>query len=254
MPERSDRSDRLALVALVVLLCAWCGWASGVRQSTASAFVVWAVSAVTVVALGVLLDRGRRGRRFALHPGRPADPWPRPVGGADGVLLGLSPWLAIALVVAAWEALGIDTGPHEPHLTVSALALSFRPFDAALFLVWILVGTGYGAARARAPLGRAAARALRSPRSPAGAFPGGLALGRHPALVPALLLPRSRAVGVAFWIVVVAACVVAELVARRSDGRLATAGELVRLVSGPPLVNVGLVVVWAYVGWHLFAH
>jgi len=251
MPERRDG---LALVALVALLCAWCGWASGVGQSTASAFVVWGVSTVAVVALGVLLARGRRGRRFALPPGSPADPWPRPLGGAGRILLGLSPWLAIALVVAAWEALGIDTGPHEPHLTVSALALSSRLFDAALLLAWILVGAGYTVARARAPLGRAAVRESRSPRSPAGAFPGCLALGRHPMLVPALLLPRSRSVGVAFWIAVVAACLVVELVARRSEGRLARAGELVRLVSGPPLVNALLVVAWTYAGWHLFAH
>ena len=56
------------------------------------------------------------------------------------------------MVALAWDVLGIDTGPHEYHLTISALAQAYRPLNAALLLVWMLAGVGYGAARARAPV------------------------------------------------------------------------------------------------------
>ncbi len=153
-------------------------------------------------------------------------------------------------------------GPRDRHRPPRAapdrqraLALAFRPFDAALFFTWILLGVGYGVARARTPRPAPVdAEAAPAPRPSVGAIPVGSALGRHPDLVPALLLPGSRAVGVAFWLAVVVACSVIELVARRSDGRVASAGELAWLISAPPFVNVVLVVAWAYAGWHLFAH
>ena len=62
-------------------------------------------------------------------------------------------------VALAWDVLGIDTGPHQYHLTISALAQAYRPLNAALLLVWMLVGVGYEAARVRAPIdGAGAAR------------------------------------------------------------------------------------------------
>ena len=71
--------------------------------------------------------------------------------------------------------------------------------------------------------------------------------------MPALLLPKSRAVGVAFWVGPIVACGLVELAARRSRGRLADAEEFVRLISGPPVDNVLLIFAWTYAGWHLFA-
>lgn len=47
--------------------------------------------------------------------------------------------------------------------------------------------------------------------------------------------------------------VVIDLVARRSDGRVATAEELVRFVSTSRVVNIILIVAWAFAGYHLFA-
>jgi hypothetical protein len=61
-------------------------------------------------------------------------------------------------------------------------------------------------------------------------------------------------VGVAFWVGLIVACVLVEIAARRSRGRLADAEEFVRLISGPLVANALFVVAWTYAGWHLFAH
>jgi hypothetical protein len=235
-----------------VALCGWCGWASGFHRDTVAAVATWCASLVSVVVIDVLLWRGRQGGRPALHLVPAVRPWPRPGRGGSGrVLLGVSPWLALAAVVVAWEVLGIDTGAHQPHLTISALSQAFRPLDAALLVVWMLVGVGYGCARARAPV-----------EGPMGEAAPGVSQGvlstalveRHQALAPALLLPPSRAAGVAFWVGVVVVCGLVDLAARRSGGRLANAEEFVRLLSGPRPAKALLIVAWVYAGWHLFAH
>ncbi len=243
------------------ILCAWCGWASGFHHSTAPAFVTWGVSLASVVVIDVLWWQGRHRRRPGWHLAPADTPWPRPGrGGGRRIVLGAWPWLTIIVVVVVFEVLGIDTGTHEPHLTISALAQAFRPLDAALLLVWVLVGIGYGAARARAPVtepGGSEERGAVGHLAGAGGMGGvkGAAAAGHCApLVPGLLLPQTRAAGVAFWIAVIVAAAVVDLVARRSGGRLATAEEFVRLVSGPRLANVALVVAWTFAGWHLFAH
>ena len=169
---------------------------------------------------------------------------------------GLEPWI-LSAVVLAWDVLGLDTGPHEYHLTISALAQAYRPLNAALLLVWMLVGIGYAAARARAPTapeGIPAGPVEADPETPApgtalGA--GVVTLGRHP-IVPGLLLPSNPGAGVAFWIAVPIAALLVDLVARRSHGRLANAEELVRFISTPVAANVALVAAWVFAGYHLF--
>lgn len=242
----------VAATVLVLALCAWSAWASGFHHSTAAAFATWAASLAGVVVVDALFWQGRQGRRPAvtLAPAVSRWPWPDRRGGSR-VLVGLSPWFALALVVLAWEVLGIDTGTDTPHLTISALAQAYRPLDAALLVVWILVGVGFGAARARAPYDQATEGTERA--ASAGALPV-MAASPHRAVVPALLLPHSRAIGVAFWIAVVVAGLAADLVARRSAGRLATAEEFVRFVSRPPPARVLLIAAWTFAGWHLFAH
>jgi hypothetical protein len=243
------RALRVAGVAAV--LGAWCGWASGFHRSTVAAVVTWGISLAAVVLVDVLLWRGRRGLRPGLRVEARGRPWPRPgrSGGAD-VLQGLWPWLGLIIVVVAWEALGIDTGSHQAHLTISALAQAFRALQAALLAVWILVGWGYGWAKARTP-------AL--PPTPGRMGSGG---GRHraavavvhaPASLPALLLPSNRAVGVGFWVGLAVAGVFVDLEARHSGGRRPTGEELVRFVTAPAVANVVVVAAWAFAGYHLFA-
>jgi hypothetical protein len=156
-------------------------------------------------------------------------------------------------VVLAWEILGIDTGKHEAHLTISALTEAFRPLNAAMLLVWVLVGLGYGASRARAPEVDQSSSFNR--RGAVGSPPlASVMSALLPATMPALLLPSSRPAGVAFWLGLVVAIVLVDLAARRSGGRLANSEEFLRFITAPMAANVLLVVAWTYAGYHLFAH
>jgi hypothetical protein len=241
------------LVLAGVLLCAWCGWVSGFHTDTWAALVTWLVAFGAVVGIDLSFRRGRRGGSMGWQLAPAHDPWPRPGrGGGRLALEGVWPWLALIVVAVAWDGLGIDTGTHEAHLTLSALAQTYRPMTAALLLAWILVGAGYGAARARAPVGPP------DPTEMEGH--GGAALlgaGMVPATVhaagPALLLPSSRPVGVVFWVAVPVVAVLIDLVARRTDGRMARADEFVRFISTAPAANVALMLAWAFAGYHLFA-
>ncbi len=253
------RGHRLLLGIPAVALCAWCGWVSAFHRSTAPAEITWVVSLGAVVAVDLALCRGRRRRRFGWHLEPVGDPWPRPGhGGGDLALRGVALWLVIFLVALAWDVLGIDTGPHQHHLTISALSQAYRPLSAALLLVWMLAGIGYEAARVRAPLA-----AARSGAAPVGTDPappaagsavsaGMVTLGGHP-MAPGLLLPSDPSVGVAFWIAVPVAGLLVDLAARRSDGRLANAEEFVRFISTSRAANIALIAAWAFAGYHLFA-
>ncbi len=251
----------LVAVPAAVALCAWCGWVSGFHRTSHAAEVSWVVSLVAVVVSDAALWRGSHGKRFGWHLPRAEDPWPR--GGRGGsrlALQGVAPWLVLFLVALAWDVLGIDTGPHQYHLTISALAQAYRPLNAALLLIWILVGVGYEAARVRAPVRARAAPAGPAPEpdrdDPQGAQ-GVLAMcvlgpGTHSSM-PALLLPSSPPVGVAFWIAVPVAAIVIDLLARRTNGAVATAEEFVRFISTSKVAHVLLITAWVFAGYHLFA-
>lgn len=247
-----ERGFVVALSGLV--LCAWCGWVSGFHRSTTAAVVTWAFSLAAVVVVDLLLWQGQHGRKPGLRLQPVREPWPRlGRGGGRRALVGVSLWLGMSLVVLAWEILGIDTSKHEAHLTISALTQAFRPLNAAMMLVWMLVGLGYGAARARTPVVDQSTSFYRNgaERSP----PLASVMSTHlPATMPALLLPSSRPAGVAFWLGLVVATVLVDLAARRSGGRLANTEEFVRFITTPTAANVLLVVAWTYAGYHIFAH
>ena len=120
-----------------------------------------------------------------------------------------------------------------------------------------MVGIGYGAARVRAPALTMGARVEGGdPHAPETTRERTLAaamgsLGHHGA--PALLLPSSPPVGVAFWVAVPLVAVLIDMAARRSDGRRANAEEFVRFISTSRLAHVALVVAWGFAGYHLFA-
>lgn len=93
----------------------------------------------------------------------------------------------------------------------------------------------------------------RGPEQPGGRLGVTGVAGAGHGFAPGLLLPEHPAVGVVFWVAVPVAAIVVDQLARRSDGRLATAEELVRFVSTSPVVNVVCVAAWVLAGYHLFA-
>ena len=112
----------------MALLAAWCGLLSGYHRTTFAAELTWILTLAVVLLIDVALWRGRSGRRPGWHLEPVGDPWPRPGNGGGGpALRGVAPWLTLIVVVVAWEILGIDSGPHQYHLTVSALAQAYRP-------------------------------------------------------------------------------------------------------------------------------
>jgi hypothetical protein len=248
------RGRRILLVVAALILCAWCGWVSGFHRSTTASEVTWVVSLAAVVAVAVALRRGRTGARLGWHLDPATEPWPRPGRGGSGrALRGVAPWVVLIVVALAWDVLGIDTGLHAAHLTISALAQAYRPLNAGLLLIWMLLGVGYEAARVRAPLGVTAARDADEPREGVAWCAAGVApVAGHP-FAPALLLPSNRPAGLAFWVAVLVAAFVVDAVARRSAGRLASAEEFVRFISTATLANFALVIGWAFAGYHLFA-
>jgi hypothetical protein len=253
---------RTPYVVGFVALGAWCGWVSGFHRSSTPAEITWVVSLAIVLVLASLFRLARRGATFGWDVGTATEPWPRAGrGGGRKALRGVAPWLGVIVVAATWDVLGIDTGPHEYHLTISALSQAYRPLNALLLLVWMTVGIGYAAARARAPLGTrglgaSAGHGFEAERGggaalcAAGMGPGGA--GGHP-LLPALLLPSIRAVGVVFWVGLLVVAVAVDLIARRSAGRVATAEEFARFISTSVVANVALIAAWAFAGYHLFA-
>lgn len=249
MPGR--RNLALLLSALLVL-CTWCGWVSGFHRATTPARVTWGFSLTAVVVVDLFLWQGRHGRRpgWRLEPVR--EPWPRRGrGGARRALAGTSPWLVLSLVVLAWDLLGLDTGKHEAHLTISAITQAYRPMNAAMLLVWMLVGIGYGSARARSPVGRSSRD---HPGTVATGNGASIGIAHIPAIAPAVLLPSSRLAGVAFWLGLVVVAAAVDQAARHSSGRFANAEELLRFITAPVAANAILVVAWAYAGYHIFAH
>ncbi len=250
----------LVAVPATVALCAWCGWVSGFRRTSGAAEITWVVSLAAVVLVDAALWRASLASSFGWQLPRAVAPWPR--GGRGGgrlALQGVAPWLILILVALAWDILGIDSGPHQYHLTISALAQAYRPLNAAVLLIWMLVGVGYEVARVRAPEDEEAApppAASYQRDSPEGrhGLLGAcvLGLGAH-AYPPALLLPQSPPVGVAFWIAVPVAAIVIDLVARRTNGVIATAEEFVRFISTSRVARLLLVAAWAFAGYHLFA-
>lgn len=235
----SRRRQAIVVLGGVAAVCAWCGWVSGFHRRTAPALATWLVTLAAVVAVDVLLWQGRHGRRPGWRVEPVAEPWPPPgARGRHPALIGTVPWLALVLIGTAWDVLGLDSGPHQYHLTISALSQAYRPLNAATLLVWIVAGVGYGLARARAPL----------PHPPR-------ATGANPVLAaaPALLLPPDPLLGVGFWLGLFAAGVALDVVARRTRGRIAAAEQLLRFVTAPLAANVVLVLAWAYAGYHLFA-
>jgi hypothetical protein len=230
--EHGFRPGRIGLGAILVAVAAWCGWASSLHRATGAARAAWICTAAAVVTFDLLYGRARRDRQA-----------PRPETLPPATWRSAAPWFAVAVLAVAWDLLGIDTGPHEAHLTLSALTQAFRPLNAAVLLLWVAIGVGYGVTRARIPRPERT-DAQPGPASAAATLPFG---------GPSLLLPAARSAGVAFWLGIAALCLLLHLVGYRTRGAVATAGGLVRLLSASPWASAVLMALWLGVGFHLFA-
>ena len=159
-----------------------------------------------------------------------------------------SPWLVLVAVALGWDVLGIDSGPHQYHLTISALAQAYRPLNAALLLVWILGGAGYEAAQGPSPIRHDGIPPKNAHRvtPPGGALAATMgSVGPAHSGTAGLLLPQCPPVGIAFWVAVPLVAVVINFAARRSGGRYATAEEFVRFISTARLANLALIAAWS---------
>jgi hypothetical protein len=248
------RGDRIVIGIAGGAACAWCGWASGFHRTTVAAEITWLITVVAVILVDVAFWRGRKGGSLGWRLEPVSEPWPRQNRGGNGpALRGVAPWLVLIVVLLAWEILGIDTGPHQYHLTISALAQAYRPLNAGLFAVWVFVGIGYEAARARAPIdGNSAQPDETHPEHGGGLTMAMGSLGVHHSGT-ALLLPQSPPVGVAFWVAVPVAAVLIDWTARHSQGRRASAEEFIRFTSTSRIANYSLIAAWGFAGYHLFA-
>jgi hypothetical protein len=85
------------------------------------------------------------------------------------------------------------------------------------------------------------------------------ALAHVPAVasvVVAVVVGSDKAVGLAFWSLVLAVLASLEVAARRArgPGRPPSLGELVARYLARPAWRAASVAVWLYAGWHLFSH
>lgn len=271
------RSTALRVIGACAF-AAWCGWASAFHTGTWDARITWWISTLTVMGAWAAIRTGRvrglRARRSgapsaagacatpgtAVHVG--SDPWAAPAP-----LRRAWPWVVLAVVVVVWEALGIATGPHEPHLTISALSQAFRPIHAALLATWMGVGMLWVAvtgaedqvdqreAEAGPPpaqgLGALVAAPAWAPLLHAGARGWG---GVGSSLGLGVLLGSSRAVGVGFWLGVVGVAVLIDAAARWGSWSHLTFVGLLQLLWARPVVRAVAIIAWLGAGWHLFSH
>jgi hypothetical protein len=129
-------------MSLTVAILAASAWASGWRRYTWGARFGTFGCALAVLGIGVLWQRGRRGGRPLIGEGGERLPAVNRAGAAL--------WLAVILVAAVWDVLGLLTPPDRHHLTLSAMELAYRPLHALMFACWL----GIGWVLAREPLRR----------------------------------------------------------------------------------------------------
>jgi len=119
----------VVLTAAIVLASAW---ASGWQRFTWGARFGTFGSAVAVLGAGLVW---RHHQQWARAPGRHGAA-PLPAVNRAGAVA----WLAVVLVAAGWDVLGLLTPPNRHHLTLSAMELAYRPLHALLFACWLAIG------------------------------------------------------------------------------------------------------------------
>jgi hypothetical protein len=69
-----------------------------------------------------------------------------------------------------------------------------------------------------------------------------------------VLIGSSKPVGLAFWLVVIAALSTLEALAHLTRWPVPSVEDLVARYLAHPALRVAAVAIWLYAGWHLFSH
>jgi hypothetical protein len=125
------RSRRVRAVILAVVILLASVWASGWHRFTWGARFGTFGCGLAVLGVGFLRQRLHSTARSSGSDVAP----PPIVNHAGGAI-----WLAIILVAAIWDILGLLTPPDQHHLTLSAIELAYRPLHALLFACWLAIG------------------------------------------------------------------------------------------------------------------
>ncbi len=72
--------------------------------------------------------------------------------------------------------------------------------------------------------------------------------------LPAVVVGSNKAVGLAFWLVVIVALSTLELLARCTRVPVPSFTDLVTRYLSHPAARVGAIALWLFAGWHLFSH
>ncbi|MGO9334874.1 MAG: hypothetical protein ACLQCU_12655 [Acidimicrobiales bacterium] len=126
------RSWRVGAVSLTVAVLLASAWASGWHRFTWGARLGTLSCALAVLGVGLYWRHRQANARSSGSDGAA----PLPAVNHTGAAL----WLVVILVAAVWDVLGLLTPPGQHHLTLSALALAYRPLHALLFACWLAIG------------------------------------------------------------------------------------------------------------------
>jgi len=107
-------------------------WASGWHRFTWGARLGTFGCALAVLVVGLFWRHRQPGARSSGSDGA------APLPAVNHTCAAL--WLVVILVAAVWDVLGLLTPPGRHHLTLSALALAYRPLHALLFACWLAIG------------------------------------------------------------------------------------------------------------------
>ena len=140
------KSPPAVIAALIAALIAACGLAvvaSFTHPFTLSADVVTAIPlAAMLVAQIVGAVRTRGGRRIAIS-GRPSEQQPATSAVESLPFRRFIPWVAMFVVVVAFELLVFFEQPRQAHPTLSSLSddlTRWQAGKAALFIAWLALG------------------------------------------------------------------------------------------------------------------
>ncbi|MHB1711820.1 MAG: DUF6186 family protein [Acidimicrobiales bacterium] len=69
-----------------------------------------------------------------------------------------------------------------------------------------------------------------------------------------VVIGSDKAIGLLFWVTVIAAVTTLEVIARAGHRNLPSLADLIERYLPHPVVRAAAIGLWLYAGWHLFSH